>query len=265
MKIIVLGRGYLGKEFERHGYEVWGRDKFTYNINKESVDAFEFSSELYNCDIIINCIAKSNTRWCEANFDEALAVNGILPKKLSNFCDISRKKFVHISTGCLYDNAYKINKETDFTAAHCNYTVTKWVGEQGCNKEKDLILRPRLLFDSTPCKNNFLYRLLNFNSCVINRQDSLTCTTTLVESIIALLKNKQTGIFNVANKGNASMWQIAKWLDSKKEILDTSIEQVREDQGLYLVNNTMDLTKLKKFYNPKSLEICIKECYNNLK
>lgn len=29
-KTVVLGRGFLGKEFERHGFEVLSRDKFNY-------------------------------------------------------------------------------------------------------------------------------------------------------------------------------------------------------------------------------------------
>jgi len=264
-KTIVLGRGFLGKEFERHGYEVWSRDKFEALKTPLSI--------LDDYDIIINCIAKSNTRWCEdkINFLEALNINGHHPAELSMYCEKNNKKFVHISTGCLYDETHKSNNESSFIAAHCNYTVTKWIGEMGCNSSRDLILRPRLLFSDVKDKNNLLCKLPNYDKYVSDKKDSLTSTTTIVHATTKLLENNCSGIFNIAEDGYASIYEIVCWCDKFNKPIPspwwnmlTSINTVRENEKLYLVNNIMSINKLKQYYQPPKLIDRINECYKKL-
>ena len=259
MKIVVLGKGYLGKEFERHGFEVWSRDEFQWQSSSNSC-VFD---RLDDFDVIINCIGKSNTRWCETNLKQAIEVNGYLPEQISAYCKHKNKRFVHISTGCLYDRTDRLNNENDFTVAHCNYTVTKWIGEKHLNP-KDLILRPRLLFSDVKDRNNLLCKLPNYTKYVSDANDSFTSTTTIVQATKELLYGNATGVFNIAQEGIASIWQIAKWcgLDNKPII---SIEELRKQQNLYLVNNIMDISKLKQYYHPTSIEDSIIMCYNNLK
>jgi len=272
-KVVVLGRGYLGQEFERQGFEVWGRDKF--EISDDHVHAFTHQWEtLKKYDTIINCIANSNTRFCEDpnNFDKVIHVNVSIPTALSEWCNDNNKKFVHISTGCLYDKESNLtlfgrnlyyNKETDFIAAHCKYTVSKWMAEIRCHK-KDLIIRPRLLFSDIVNPKNLLCKLSKFNEFTCDNFDSITSTTTIVKAVHALLKNKQSGIFNVANEGFSTMHQIALKILNKQDAGRITAEDLRKREKLYLVNNVMDLTKLKKYYKPSNLEKELIRCYNNL-
>ncbi len=267
MRIIVLGKGYLGAEFERQGYEVLGKELFQLEYPVSFQDSY-FSLSYYNSildsyDVIINCIGKSNTRWCEKreNFSEALYVNGILPATLSLYCKYTNKKFVQVSTGCLYDQHYIDNKETDFIAAHCNYTVTKWVGEQGCDVNRDLILRPRLYFSDIPNRNNLLCKLPHFKQ-FIDENNSLTCTTEIIKATQALLDNKQVGIFNIANDGYTTIWRIACLIGLRGEQM--SENALHEKEKLFLINNTMDISKLKKFYQPQNLKEAILECWKKL-
>jgi dTDP-4-dehydrorhamnose reductase len=267
MKIAVLGRGYLGKEFERQGFEVLGKDKFSLSCDYEDgIPRTTMWSDQWNTlkqyDIIINCIGKSNTRWCEdpKNFYKALTINGHLPKYLSEWCKINNKKFVHISTGCLYDKP--LQSENDFLVSHCKYTVTKWIGECGCNKDRDLILRPRLYFSDIQDRNNLLCKLPKFSSFISDKKDSLASTKLIVEATVALLKYNQVGIFNVAHEGTASIFEVSKWCNIKGTYIQSEI--VRQREGLYLVNCTMNIDKLKQFYQPQDLEFAIKQCYNIL-
>ena len=259
-KIIVLGKGFLGKKFEMRGYEVWDRKRFevsAVDINLSALDGF---------DVVVNCIGKSNTRWCEGrkNFPSALWSNGILPGILSDYCNYEGgQKFVHISTGCLYDDGAFPQDENSLLAAHCNYTVTKWVGEQGCN-EQDLILRPRLLFgDFKPeGRNNLLCKLPQFTRFLIN-QNSYTSVDTIVDAFEQLIENKQSGVFNVACDGYASPYEIAEWIGLKGDKL--TAKELWESEGLHLVNNTMNLSKLRQFYQPPMLEDEIMRCWEALK
>jgi len=271
MKVLVLGKGYLGSEFERMGYEVWGRDKFEipYTVNEDDIDIDPLPGKVMedDIDVIVNCISKCDTRWNEKskNFDEAMFVNARIPKILSEFCEDYGIKFVQISTGCLYDDTSKPNKETDFLSAHCKYTLTKWAGEIGLNPERDLILRPRLLFNDQKTNKNLLYRMkTQFDRFVSDELDSVTCTKTIVEATQALLDSEQVGIFNVAEQGEYSMFDIASRLHLATHDDQISIKEIRGSDGLYLVNNTMDLTKLKEFYEPKDALKTFISCYNKL-
>lgn len=249
-KIVVLGNGYLGNAFKTCGVDVLDKNQF--NIIKGETDNFAYMDEkLSKYAIIINCIAKSNTRFCEEHFEEALFSNAEVVMNLKNWCKIHRKKFVHISTGCLYDRNSTPQKETDFISAHCNYTLTKWIGEKYCNPDEDLILRPRLFFDYSTRPANLLIKLKNFER-LCNEIDSITSIDTLVGATLELIYRNVSGIFNVANDGYISMHEIGQIMGLDKDII--SIDEIRRSQGLYLVNNIMCIKKLKQYYRPRNIK-----------
>jgi len=254
--IIVLGNGFLGKKFAMRGYEVWGRNRF--NLLPDYPDL----TVLGGYDVVVNCIAKSNTRWCECreNFQSALWSNGNVPGLLSNYCKTHGIRFVHVSTGCLYDSGTGNNMETDFLAAHCNYTVTKWVGEMNL-VDDDLVVRPRLLFGDHDDRNNILSKLGKFAKYTVEK-DSLTSTDVLVDAIEALIRHHQTGVFNVACDGTASMAEISEWIGLTGGYMTE--EELHEAQHLFLVNNTMNLDKLKQCYKPPLLRDEVLRCWRTL-
>ena len=255
-KTVVLGRGFLGKEFERHGFEVWGRDKFNYPQTNEIV--------LDEYDTIINCIGCADTRYCEdgGNWRDVWHVNASLVGWLSGYCKSKGKKFVHISTGCVYDQNNSPQKETDFVSSHCKYVVSKLAAEYMCNKN-DLILRPRLYFSDVEDKNNLLTKLPKFDKH-LTEINSYTSTRTIVEATKALLEADQSGVFNVAQEGYATIEQICNHIGiAQKPTLNG--EELRKEQGLYLVNNILDIEKLKKFYKPRPILTEVGELWGILK
>jgi len=257
-KVIVLGKGFLGKKFEEKGFEVWGKDQFYIDANRGLP-----LKNLYKYDVIINCIGKSDTRWCEnkENLKQTLFSNGTIPSILSKYCELNDKKFVHISTGCLYDRNDVPQKETDFVAAHCIYTLTKWMGELGCNPSKDLILRPRLYFSDFNDKNNLLCKLPKFNK-FLTEMNSYTSLDVIVDSTTALLKGNQVGIFNVAADGYATLKELSEWMGLKG--IGITQTQLHYFEKLYLVNNIMNINKLKQFFNPPKLKDEILRCWDKL-
>lgn len=263
MKVLVLGKGFLGREFEEMGYEVWGRDKLDFDKHTK-LDI------LKPYDAIINCIGISNTRYCEdpENFERVMNVNGNVPRILSQLSEYYRNekkiKIVHISTGCLYDEIGRPCTEEDFLSAHCGYTVSKYVGEMGCNKEHDIILRPRLLFSDKimTTRNNLIQKLLKFDTFV-DELNSVTWNRTIVEATQALLDADASGVFNVANEGRHTIYEIATQMLGKGGT-KMSGEELIKSQGLHLVNNVMDISKLKQYYTPAPVEEAIKYCYNKI-
>jgi len=251
MRILVVGRGFLGRAFERKGILTWGRKEFQPEVNIKRVDEF---------DVVVNCIGKSDTRWCETNFMEAFYSNAIIPKGLSAYCNKNNIRFVHVSTGCLYDKVGIENKETDFLSAHCNYTVTKWSGENFCNSN-DLIIRPRLLFGTEKSDKNLICKLPKFDK-FLTEVNSYTSVDVIVDAVLALIEAGQKGIFNVACDGTATVKELAGWIGVHGE--DITAEELVKRENLYLVNNVMCLNKLKNFYEPPKLHDEVMRCYESI-
>lgn len=266
-RVVVLGNGFLGSAYKRAGYRVCGREEFDWAGECIYTEA-KLTDLLMNADVLVNTIGISDTRFCEddSNWDFIHNINGKLPKFLSKVCADLNKKFIHISTGCLYDERNVPQKEDTFKAAHCNYVISKWIGEIGCNKETDLILRPRLLFDGyAPAdgkRNNLLCKMAKFNKFVAEL-NTITSLDTIVEATEALLDANQSGVFNVGQTGHYSIAHIANELGLQ---IDEALRQedLHKSQGLFLVNNIMDLTKLQQFYQPRDAIVEVKRCWAQL-
>lgn len=267
-KVIVLGDGFLGNAFKRAGYEVWGRDKFEWNGPSFPPEFLRGMLRGKDVEAVVNTIGISDTRFCEDdnNWDLIHSVNGILPGYLSRQCG-GLARFVHISTGCLYDKNNGVGqKESDFKAAHCNYVVSKWIGEIGCDAEEDIILRPRLLFDSAaPAegkRNNLLCKMSGFTQ-FLDEYNTVTSLDTIVEATQALLDADAYGIFNVGQTGAYTIAYMAEQLGLTVE-KKLKQEDLHASQGLYLVNNLMDLSKLREFYEPRNTITELKRCWEEL-
>lgn len=275
-KTLVLGRGLLGAEFAITGYDTVNTSTFKADYNVDNYETIEKKllniCRLRNCQqmptTIVNCIGISDTRYCEdpKNWQHVSFINGILPGYISRFCQLNNIKFVHISTGCVYEESHRPCTEDDSIVAHCNYVTSKWMGELGCDKSRDIIIRPRLLFgDFIPAnnrRNNLLCKLHKFNTFV-DAYNSVTYIKDIVNAVNALVKNDQVGVFNVACPEVVTIYQLATdylKLTGRK----MTPEELRKGQNLYLVNNCMDVSKVSKFCQMTPLSTAIAHCYNKL-
>lgn len=270
-KTLILGNGFLGQAFIRDGFdyfttrsifEIDNLNSIEYKLNK-ILDNFIYTK--WPITTIINCIGIANTRFCEQkeNFPLIKLVNGDAVAILSKVCAERGIKFVHISTGCLYTSSGFQVDENEKIEAHCNYTVSKWIGEMGCDYTRDLVLRPRLYFDSVVSPLNLICKFKNFKY-ILNEYNSVTSVDTIVEATKALLEHNQSGIFNVANDNAYTIKQLSEAIGytwDKSQII-RGYDLVKM-QNIYLVNNTMCLDKLKQFYTPRDAcyEIC--RCANS--
>lgn len=249
--VVVLGHGFLGSEFARHGYEVFDRVRFNWPGSLDCLDGYDY---------VVNCIGNADTRQCEnaSQWDDVYDVNSNLVRVLSDYCHAKGKQFVHISTGCVYDQNNFPQREDSFTSSHCRYVVSKLAGEYFC-RPGDLILRPRLYFGGYRNKNNLFEKLPGFKYH-LNEINSYTSTRTIVEACAALIDHGQSGVFNVAQKGYASMQQVCHYLRLPAKPVITGSELQRQ-QGVALVNNILDITKLERFYKPRDLYSELGECW----
>ena len=269
-KIVVLGKGFLGKAFEGYDATVLDRSEFEYNFRNWNADTVAYQIgkivDKYNPVCIVNCIGSANTRQCEdPNFwSVARAINGDLPELLSEACYEHGVKFVHISTGCVYDSNESPQKEDGFLVSHCKYVVSKLNGEYGCDELVDLIIRPRLYFGKNSDRNNLLTKIPKFTK-FLTEENSYTSVETIVEAVIALVGNGCTGVFNVANTGTMTLKDVAELLmPERSPFEEISADDLKEREGLFLVNNIMDISKLEEYYSPRTLENELTDCYNSI-
>lgn len=251
-RVVVLGHGFLGGEFHRAGFDVMDRIQFNWPGSMDCLDSY---------DVVINCIGNADTRQCERPelWDDVYDVNAVLVGRLSAYCHLKGKRFVHVSTGCVYDSNNAPQKEIGFTSSHCRYVVSKLAGEYSC-RPGDLILRPRLYFGTAKDKNN-LFSKLPFFERHLNEINSYTSTRTIVEAVVSLLEHEQSGVFNVAQKGYATMEQLCGFLRLPKKPLVAG-DELQRDQGVALVNNILDTSKLERFYQPRDLYEEIASCWD---
>lgn len=267
-KIAVLGNGQLGKTYKELYPDVViiGSSKLL-NHPKSMDDSSSLWINFHyleSFDVIINTIAVTNTKQCEDEkfIDYIGAVNTSMPSYLSNYCHNRRKKFVQISTACVY-------KETDLP---CNedsekkpsnrYASSKWQGELGLMQKNDIVLRGHLFFSNQNLPSNFLHRIKNF-STFIEELNSLTFVNDIVGATMALLEKEITGTFNISCDGIASPFEIAKHL-KLPEITKISSEELRQKTNLVIPNIIMDNSKISEHYPVSNLFESINQCWNSL-
>jgi dTDP-4-dehydrorhamnose reductase len=184
MKILILGDGKLGNEFHKQtGWDFLSRKK-----NKIEVSNFDdWSYKLLNYDLILNCIANTNT-YSELK-NEHLEINFIFVSKLVNFCNQNQKKIVHISTDYVYGNS-KSNASENDVPIHTNnwYSYTKLLADSHIEVFSNNYLILRLSHKENP---------FPFDSAWTNVKTNADHTEIITNLAIRIINADVNGIVNV--------------------------------------------------------------------
>ena len=124
LKVLVLGDGLLGSELVKQtGWEYLSRKKGNFDIDNLSWDLATYSP-----NVIINCIANTNTY--SVNKEAHWHVNVQFVDKLIDYCNNNNIKLVHISTDYVYAGSVNNASEED-VPVHCNtwYGYTKLLSD----------------------------------------------------------------------------------------------------------------------------------------
>ncbi len=165
----------------------------------------------YNPAIVINCIGytgASNVDDCEKDIDLTLKANVFVPLILAEACLRKNIKFVHISSGCIYDFDYgrpePLTEEDEPLYFKLFYSRSKIYSEKALlclSKKLDvLILRIRIPLDDRRHPKNVLAKLIRYKT-VIDVPNSITYIPDFIAALKHLIKIDARGLFNVVNKG----------------------------------------------------------------
>jgi len=136
MKVFIFGsNGMLGryvKTYLKNFFEVVeiNRDKFNVsNCSEQTIEDILIQNSIKNNDIIINCVGTIKPRVDELGDLNAILVNSVFPRFLSNVSEKLNCKLIHPTTDCVFDGLegnYNEKHEHNVTDV---YGRTKSLGE----------------------------------------------------------------------------------------------------------------------------------------
>lgn len=212
MKRVFLGSGKVTSILRRPEDVVLSHQEVTI-LDPDAV--FSALAPLSKDTVVINTAAKINLEWCEANAGMARLVNAVGAQNVGKVCKILGLHLVHISSGCIFDGGEMPRESFEWSLPNpaCVYAASKTEGdlrllELGIGKLT--IVRPRQLISSRPYATNMLTKFASLKSGrFIDIPQSVTCIEDLGLMIDHLIKGKHYGIFNCANDGLLSPYEIA--------------------------------------------------------
>ncbi|MDD4476911.1 MAG: sugar nucleotide-binding protein [Patescibacteria group bacterium] len=257
-KIFITGKGQLGSFFQEYfikkGAEVF---VFGSELDVRDENMLREKVEEINPDLLIHTAAKTNIDWCEQNKLECFAINTLGADNVAKICAEKDIYLVHISSGCVLESKSAEDAQTEEVKPSplCYYSWTKvWAEEMILHRAskqglKTLILRPRQLLSAKVSPRNALTKMLTYDK-FIDMPNSCTVIEDLMFAVDELIKKDATGVFNVANPGVTTPYEIALALKEiikpEMEFKKISKEELNRMTLAERVDAVLDTTKLKK-------------------
>jgi dTDP-4-dehydrorhamnose reductase len=224
MKILVLGDGLLGNEIiKKTNWDFLSR-------KKDGIDAKDFSNwseKLIGYDLIINCIAHTDTysKELKLHWD----INFKFISELIDYCNNFKIKLVHISTDYIYANSVENASEND-VPCHLPtwYGYTKLLGDGYVQLKSNDYLICRLSHKPNPFPYEYAWIDVKTNCDYVDK---------IAELIIKLVINNASGVFNVGTEIK-TIYDLA--------IKTKNVKMINKPQ--YVPSDiTMSIEKLKDF------------------
>ena len=206
MKILVLGRGWLGTRLARDlpgaslalaGIDISNRE------NMRAVIADE------RPDVVINAAGKTgrpNVDWCEAHQAETWRSNVIGALNVADVCQAHGAYLLHLGSGCIFNGPSPPAKwggwrEDDYANPEGFYARTKYAADLVLEPMPHVaIVRLRMPIDGTPHPRNLITKLAGYSK-VIDVVNSVTVVDDLVAVVKQLIEKRAEGVFHTTNPG----------------------------------------------------------------
>jgi dTDP-4-dehydrorhamnose reductase len=203
MKILILGKGYLGTRCA----DTWNDAIIVDKIIKSTEDVLELLDE-HQPDAVLNAagiVGKPNVDWCETHQLETIEGNTILPFLIAKACQARNVYLLHIGTGCIFYGDAPDGvawTETDYANPVAVYTRCKYAADLALATMDNVgIGRIRMPIDYIPHRANLIDKIASFER-VIDVENSLTIVEDMMDVFHQILEKKVSGIFHVTNPGS---------------------------------------------------------------
>jgi len=224
MSVIVLGHGILGKEIvNQTGWDYCSRKNGGLDVSK----IISWSQIVLPYDTVVNCIAHTKT------YDKDRTLNWNVNYKfvadLVDYCELHKKKIVHISTDYIYSNSNENASEED-VPAHSNnwYSYTKLLADGYIQLKSKNYLICRESHKPYPFPYPFAWNDQITNGDYVN---------VIAGLIIKLINKNATGVYNVGT--NKKTW----YYHTKDEFNTKPTNRVEGAP----IDISMDISKMENF------------------
>jgi dTDP-4-dehydrorhamnose reductase len=200
-----------------------------------------FAAQASPPHVVANAAAFTHVDRCEREPDAARRVNAIAPGLLAEACRHAGARLVHVSTDYVFpgdgDRPYR---EDDPVAPRSAYGRSKLEGEQRVMAADDsaLVLRTSWVFGHG---RNFLAAILDQARLrrrgevqgplrvVDDQRGRPTYAVDLAQALVALVGRGARGLYHVANRGDASWWELARTCLDASGYEDLEIDRIATD------------------------------------
>lgn len=283
--VLILGQGYVGTGiFLKLILDSEFETRFASRKHVDYHDRRVLKQYLMENDVqfVINAAGftgRPNVDEAEEKKELCWKLNVEVPLMICTLCNELGVKYIHISSGCIY-NGY----EKDFTEddkpnfglfdSSSFYSKTKHAFELMSRHLNSKILRIRMPLSSDTSARNYLIKIKNYNN-LIDFRNSKTSLKDLNNFILNLLKiendefwyEKGQDIYNVVNSGPLSTKQIMEimwkwdWYNPDWKIVDEQFLNLAAPRS----NCVLDNTKANLIYKMSSERDVVEELVNDLR
>jgi dTDP-4-dehydrorhamnose reductase len=265
--ILILGSsGFLGSvifKTLKKNFKIFhnGLKKRKYDLSKKN----QIIKLLYKSkpDIIINCAAITDIKYCEKNKKKVKLINSELLKWIQEYNEKLEKPFwlIHFST----DSFYYINKrntEKDKIKMFNYYAKSKYLAETYCDS-KSLIFRTNFFGKSHSRENSFsdfVYKSFNSNKKFFLVNDvyfnplRVVTIARILEEILRS-KKKYYGTYNLGSNGFLSKYSFAVFFAKKAGIYKADYFKVTKFKKISKIKRSnfmiMSVKKFEHFFDYK--------------
>jgi len=252
-KILLLGAsGYMGRAFKaalvRRNFQAITPSRAQVNYCDFEV-LRQYIRKLGGIDFLINAAGftgKPNVEQCEMRREETLQGNLLLPQMLSHLAAVENVRWLHISSGCIYqgDNGGKGFTEEDepnfsFKYNNCSfYSGVKAVAEAYLREDsRCYVARLRIPFDENDGPRNYITKLLTYPKTYDNI-NSISHIGDFVKTCLNLYESDcPAGIYNITNEGGISTREVVTMI---QKILNPNrgFDYFANDEEFYRVART---------------------------
>ena len=209
--ILVLGKGYVGEHVSKQFSSA--RWVGASELNYHDLSVLGKFLLKHGITVIINCAGftgRPNVDEAEIRKEECWNLNVVIPLKINQLCDSLGIKYIHISSGCIYngyDKEYSEDDKPNFGMFDSSsfYSKSKHAFELGAKHLKNKILRIRMPVSPDTNSRNFLTKLKNYDNLVSERNSKtyLPDLCNFIEKMLnlnnVLFWNLKGDVYNVVN------------------------------------------------------------------
>lgn len=191
-------------------------------------------------EVLVNAAAFTQVDRCEREPALAERVNALAPAALAGVCRELGVRLVHLSTDYVFDGeSAAAYRETDPPAPRSVYGRTKLAGEKAV-----LAAAP----DALVVRTSWVYgRGRNFVAAVLGQAERVragegalrvvddqrgrpTYAADLASGLLGLVERRCSGLYHLANAGEATWWEVARAALDQRGFGDLPIQRIRTEE-----------------------------------